>query len=234
MNNTSSIGSMNDGVYALRGIPLPDLIREGAFADVLWFTWTGVHPSEPLRRVIEACLIACVDHGAEPPSAHVARITVSCGKPLADAVAAGTLTFGTRHGNAAGNASRWIREAVAAGKTPKDVAAEAVASSKRLPGLGHPVYATDPRVTALTDVIQDAGISHTHLDFARAVAVELSTLKGKPLPLNIDGALGAIVADAGAPPDIADALFIVARAGGLAAHALEQAQQSSSGTYARG
>lgn len=229
---TSSIGAMKDGVYALRGMALPQLMAEGDFVSVLWLTWTGERPAANVRRVLDACLIACIDHGAEPPSARVARITASCGKQLSDAVAAGTLTLGSRHGNAASDASRWIREAVAAKQSAADVAKEAIAAGTRLAGLGHPVYERDPRVEALVQIVNEAGIPDTHFDFAHDVAEQMSALKKKTLPLNIDGALGAIFADLGASPDLADALFIVARTGGLAAHALEQAASSQS--YSRG
>ncbi|MEN9558558.1 MAG: hypothetical protein RL141_927 [Candidatus Parcubacteria bacterium] len=232
MEFSSSIGMNQNGVYALRGTPIPALIAEADVVSTLWLAWTGARPSNSVRQVLHACLVACMDHGTEPPSAQVTRITASCGKPLADAVAAGVLTLGPRHGNAAGDASRWIREAVAAGRPPVDVATEAVTSKSRLSGIGHPVYEQDPRTAALHEVARAAGISNTHQAFGIAVAQEISSLKGKTMPLNVDGMLGAIMADIDAPPACADALFLAARVMGLAAHAMEESTQSTS--YHRG
>ncbi len=199
---------------------------------MMWLAWTGQQPSAVQRIVLQACFIACIDHGVEPPSAHVARTVASCGKPLADAVAAGLLTLGSRHGNAGGAAAHWIREAVAAGRTPMDVAKSAVRDKIRLPGLGHPEYSVDPRTSKLFDIAKNRLAIIAHFEFALEVSRCMSELKAKPLPLNIDGAIGALIADMGAPDEMADALFIAARTIGLTAHALEESAQSTS--YRRG
>jgi citrate synthase len=45
---------------------------------------------------------------------------------------------------------------------------------------------------------------------------------GDPLPVNIDGAIAAVCGDLGIPPDAANALFIISRVPGIAAHAREE------------
>ncbi|MCR4278627.1 MAG: citryl-CoA lyase [bacterium] len=198
----------------------------------LWNLWTGGRPSKNQEAILDACFLACMDHGQEPPSARVARIVASCGKPLADAVAAGLLTMGPRHGNAGSAASEWIRVAVADGRSAEEVAQEALESEKRLPGIGHPKYDVDPRTTRLHKIAKRNLRETTHFDFALEVARYMTEQKGKSLPLNIDGALGALMADIAAPSDLADALFIVARTIGLIAHARDEAMTSTS--YRRG
>jgi len=47
-------------------------------------------------------------------------------------------------------------------------------------------------------------------------------LAGHPLPVNVDGAIAAICGDIGLPPETADALLLISRVPGLAAHALEE------------
>lgn len=217
----TSIGEMKDGVYALRGTPLPELINGADFVSALWLAWTGARPSADVRRLVEACLVACVDHGVEPPSTHTARVIASCGKPLADAVAAGLLTLGPRHGNAAGAACRWVKEAVASGHTAEQVVSQALAENVRLAGIGHPVYEADPRTEALFALARRHLASTAHLDLITEAARVLSDKRGKKMPVNVDGAIGAIVAELGVDPDVADAIFIVARSVGLVAHARE-------------
>ena len=65
------------------------------------------------------------------------------------------------------------------------------------------------------------------------------SLAGRSLPTNIDGAIAAVCGDMGLPPEVADALLIISRVPGLAAHALEEQRRESpmrvisptSGTY---
>jgi len=42
------------------------------------------------------------------------------------------------------------------------------------------------------------------------------------LPINVDGVIGAIVADMGLPVDLAKALFVYGRVAGLSAHYFEE------------
>ena len=49
--------------------------------------------------------------------------------------------------------------------------------------------------------------------------------KGKPVPMNIDGATAVIFAELGCPPPLARGLFCLSRSVGILAHAWEQMQQ---------
>jgi citrate synthase len=88
-------------------------------------------------------------------------------------------------------------------------------------GFGHRVYEKDPRTIALQRVAKDQALDLPHFEFALKVAEALSAAKGKTMPLNVDGAIGALCADLKWPDEIADALFILGRTGGLVAHARE-------------
>jgi citrate synthase len=64
-----------------------------------------------------------------------------------------------------------------------------------------------------------------HIQMIRAVEMVLNQRPGedgKPLPVNIDGAIAAVCGDLGIPPAIANALFIISRVPGIAAHAEEE------------
>ncbi len=220
---TTSIGEIKDDSYQLRGTPIAELIRNADFISTIWLAWMNAVPTDAVRALLNACLVACIDHGTEPPSANVTRITASCGKPIADAVAAGLLTLGPRHGNAAGASSAWIREALTSGRSAAAIATESIENKKRIPGFGHPEYDVDPRTGALATIATAQLGATPHLTLALEISAALTAQKEKPLPLNVDGAIGAIVADLGAPADIADAIFIASRTIGLLAHAREEA-----------
>ncbi len=229
-----SFGAIKDSEYRLRDIPVSQLMREQDIMSVLCLTWIERLPTVTEKLLINACLVACVDHGIEPPSAHVTRRIASCGKPVADAVAAGLLTLGSRHGNAATVAAVWMEEAIKAGRTPQEIVEEVLASKARLAGVGHPEYKVDPRTTTLASLAGQHLTFHPHLDFALEVSRLLTERKRTPLPLNIDGAIGALMLDLGFPTRMADALFLVARTIGLVAHAWEEMEATSGGTYKRG
>ena len=61
----------------------------------------------------------------------------------------------------------------------------------------------------------------SHISAARAVERAFAAI-GKPLPINVDGALGAILADLGLDPRIFNGIFMIARTPGLVAHVTEE------------
>jgi citrate synthase len=64
----------------------------------------------------------------------------------------------------------------------------------------------------------------------RAIERELTrhpAFSGKSLPVNVDGAIAAVCGDIGLPPETADALLVISRVPGLAAHALEEQGRES-------
>ena len=52
-------------------------------------------------------------------------------------------------------------------------------------------------------------------------------LEDQSLPINVDGAVAAICGDLGLPPEVADALLLISRIPGLAAHVLEEQQRET-------
>jgi citryl-CoA lyase len=61
----------------------------------------------------------------------------------------------------------------------------------------------------------------THMAAARAVERVFAT-RGKALPINVDGATGAILAELGFAPEVMNGIFMIARVPGLVAHVSEE------------
>ena len=81
----------------------------------------------------------------------------------------------------------------------------------RVPGFGHRVHSEiDPRVVVLFDLAAREGLAGEGITFARALEQAIST-QIKPIPLNIDGALAAILVDMGFPSAVGRLLFIIGR-----------------------
>ena len=84
----------------VRGYDLAELIGTVPFPSVVHLLYTGKLPDPPAARLIDAVMVASIDHGAGPPSVLAARTAISGGATLPAAAAAGLLTFGDYHGAA--------------------------------------------------------------------------------------------------------------------------------------
>ncbi len=112
-----------------------------------------------------------------------------------------------------------------------DAAADSVVADwrkaeRRLSGFGHRQHKhRDPRVDRLFELAQQAHLPGKHLQAARALEGALVRRTGKELPINIDGAMAAILGELDFPPSLSNALFMVARITGVLAHANEEMEK---------
>jgi len=88
-------------------------------------------------------------------------------------------------------------------------------------GFGHRLHTRDPRTVRLFELAREAGVDGVHMKAARAVEKSFADAK-KPLPINVDGAIGAILADLGMSPAAFNGIFMIARTPGLVAHVIEE------------
>ena len=90
-----------------------------------------------------------------------------------------------------------------------------------MPGFGHRYHTKDPRYGAAFRTGAEAGVDGEHMQAARAVEKAFATAK-KALPINVDGAIGAILADLGMNLAAFNGIFMIARTPGLVAHVIEE------------
>jgi citrate synthase len=118
-----------------------------------------------------------------------------------------------------------VRRAREEGRSLADVARQTVQDltrqKKRLPGLGHRVHAVDPRTAVLFGQARTYGLAGDGVAFMTALEAAASELI-KPLPINIDGALSAVLYDMGLPALFGKFIFIVGRVAGLTAQVTEE------------
>ena len=226
----TAIATSNATNIWIRGYDIAGLMRGSTFTDAIVLLHLGRLPSAGERRLLDAILIGVCDHGAGAPSCAAARLAASGNRQsLSAAVAAGVLTIGDEHGGAGSNCMELIAASLAAvardNGTPSDAARRAVeaaiAAKRRLPGLGHRVHTTDPRVQVLFDLARSEGIAGDGIAFMEALEAEARS-RIKPLPMNIDGALAAILHDMGFPPAAGRFVFIIGRVAGLTAEIAEE------------
>lgn len=214
----------------LRGYDITQLMSGASFASVLFLLHRNRMPTDGEARLFNALLIASADHGAGAPSCATARLAASGNREsLSGAVAAGILAIGDVHGGAGALLMDAIASIVAGAKatgaplagTAAEFVKHAAATNARVPGFGHRIHTTDPRVAVLFGMAREAGVAGAGIDAVLALEAALSA-DGKALPINIDGALAAIMYDLGFPASAGKLIFIAGRVAGLTAEVAEE------------
>ncbi len=100
------------------------------------------------------------------------------------------------------------------------------AARRPVPGYGHPLHKRqDPRVARLLAVATEAGVAGRHMEIAGLVERLVPEIWGKPLAMNVSGAIAAVLLDAGYPLLAVKGVPILARTAGLIAHLTEEQQR---------
>jgi citrate synthase len=234
----TSIIDMAPGVIRYRGYPIEDLIRARVgLAQMIWLMTRGELPTRAQGELLEAALMSAVDHGPQAPSIAIARMAATCGIGLNGALASAVNVLGDVHGGAGEQAVALymaIDARIGAGASePEAVAAGlddfVAAHGKVIPGFGHRFHPVDPRSAPLLELVDKAAergeVGGRFARIGRAIESSLTSRKGKPIPMNIDGATAVIYAELGFPAPLARGLFCLSRSVGALAHAWEQTQQ---------
>lgn len=218
----------------LRGYPVDEVMGRLTFGETIYLLLVGEVPSPAIGTLMEAMLVSFIDHGATPPSTMAARNTATTGATLRSCVAAGVLGFGQFHGGDIETCMQFLDsglDLVRQGASYKDAAqtllAEIDESGSSIPGFGHRFHTRDPRAGRLFQMALELEIEGGHVQMIRAVdmALEARDNGEPPLPINIDGAIAAVCGDLGIAPGVANALFIISRVPGIAAHAREERER---------
>ena len=228
----TSIIDMEPGRIHLRGRPVQDLIGHMGFARMIWLMVMGDDITGPRATLFEAALVSAVDHGPQAPSIAAARMAATCGIGLQSAMATGLNMLGDVHGGAGEQAIELYRACETAGPEALTDTLDAwrAKNGRFLPGFGHrfhkPVDPRAPRLLGLVDEAAEAGaVPGAYAEIGRAIERHLAEERGKPVPMNIDGATAVIYAELGCPPPLARGFFGLSRSVGILAHAWEQSEQ---------
>ncbi len=110
---------------------------------------------------------------------------------------------------------------------PRKWSREYRAARRAIPGYGHPLHkqARSARAAAVRGRRRGRISSGRHVEIAHAVERLLPELVGRPLALNVSGAIPAVLLDAGYPLLALKGVPILARTAGLIAHLLEEQQR---------
>lgn len=214
-----------------RGHDITTLMTGASFTDAVFLLHQARLPTPGERRLMDAVLIGVADHGPGSPSAAAARIVASGNRQAPEAaVAAGVLAIGDKHAGAAEACMELIADGLARARaeglsleaSADRAVAQAKAQGVRLPGFGHRVHtAIDPRTAILFGLAREHGVGGDGIRFVEALE-RSAAVQIKPLPINIDGALAAVLHDLGLPPLLGKFIFIIGRVAGLTAQVMEE------------
>jgi citrate synthase len=224
---TTGVTKIRPNSVRVRGYDIAELMGNASFGQAVYLILRGDLPDMATGKLMEAMIVSSIDHGATPPSVLAARTVASTGATLSASVAAGIMSINDHHGGAIENCARQLGVIIAAadGGDLEQAAAGQLAAwkteGKRMSGFGHRVHSNDPRTGRLFELAREAGVFGAHCNAAMAVE-KVFIAKGRPLPVNVDGAMGAILADLGFEPEVMNGFFMIARVPGLVAHVSEE------------
>lgn len=212
------------------GYDIADLMSRASYTDTVFLLHKGRLPNDAEKRLLNAILVAVSDHGPGSPSIATSRLVASANRSAPEAaVAAGVLAIGDAHAGA-GLACMQLIEAglaevrdtgVSIQQAGKNAVLRARESGQRLPGMGHRQHTKDPRTAVLFAMAGDSKVAGDGIAFVRAMEAAVAEII-KPMPVNLDGALAAVLFDLGFPPLFGKLVFIIGRVAGLSAHVMEE------------
>ncbi len=222
----TSITDIGPGRIRVRGYDIADVMEHLSYAETVYLLLKGELPTKAEAALMNAILVSSVDHGASPPSVLGTRTVVSGGNPLNAALAGGVLVIGDTHGGAIEQSARifqeWAKKEGSAAVLADGIVDWLNQTKRRMPGFGHRLHNFDPRTGKLFEIAARYGYSGKHIELCKALEKSLAAKLGKPLPINVDGAIAAVISDMGFDWRLGKGFFIISRMPGLLAHAYEE------------
>ncbi|MGQ3176988.1 MAG: citryl-CoA lyase [Blastomonas fulva] len=208
-----------------------DIIGKMDFTSYFWLLVTGSEPTDVQKLFANAVLAAIAEHGLVP-SVVAARMTYAAApEAFHGAVASGLLGCGSVVLGSAEVAGRFYADLVAKVRsgegTPAEIASDGVrtlrAIRQAIPGFGHPQHsAGDPRALLLLKMAEEHGIVGEHIGMLYALRNCLPESLGRPLPINVNGAIPAVMLDVGFPVGALKGISLLARTASLIGHLHEE------------
>ena len=214
----------------IRGYAINELMKKASFADVVYLLHQGQLPAPAVRKIINAILVACADHGTNTPSALAARTVASGNRQGVEAaIAAGILSIGDAYGGVGSECMEMIhyglsyarQNEIAIEPAAAQLVTEMTEAGRHIPGLGLRTHKEDPRVAILQAMMEESRLSGDGIAFLFAIQAS-ARQQIAYLPVNIYGMIGAVLHDLGFSPPYAKLFFIIGRVAGLSAQVMEE------------
>jgi len=205
-----------------------DLLGQRGFTDLLFSQILGRRASSDDLRVLDAALIAIMEHGLTPSAVATRMVYMSSPENIQSAVAAGLLAVGSQFVGTVENSARLLRSILDA---PEGLEAAARAAAQRyrearqpVPGFGQHMHKPDdPRAAKLLAIGREHPQFEGHyLRAMETLSREVDSAFGKHITINATGAVGTLLGELGVPPELMRGFAVISRAAGLVAHVAEE------------
>lgn len=232
-NNYSAICSSDADSIVVRGRDLcKEIIGKRDFTSYFWLLVTGQDPTPVQEKFANAVLTAIAEHGLVPSVVQARMTYAAAPEAFQGAVAAGLLGCGSVVLGSAEIAGQFLAGIVSGSeKDGMDTAADTAVRTLRqdrkpIPGFGHPQHSGgDPRALLLLEMADSDGVSGKHVASLRAVETALPDAIGRTLPINVNGAIPAVMLDVGFPLGALKGISLLARTASLIGHLQEETER---------
>ncbi len=226
----TSLTNIEPNKITVRGYPIDKLMGKVSFSQAIYLMLKGELPSENVGKMMDAMFVSSIDHGVTPPSTLSALTVASTGAAFNAALATGILSINKFHGGAIESAMHIFlqinevrkRDELSFDDAAVKVIREMRENKKVVFGFGHRLHKQDPRTVKLFALAEEYGLAGDHVQIAKSVEKALVEVLGKQLPINVDGAMGAVLCDLDFAPYFGNLFFILSRISGLSAHIHEE------------
>lgn len=220
----------------IRGHSLNALIGKATFAETMFLLLNGHLPSKEQGLVLDALLVACIEHGIAPPSL-IPRLYASYGTGLQHGIAGGISAFGEKMGALGEKMAKLMvdrlgenadQDEATLAQVANDTVTHIMGSGERVPGYGIPLHSRDPRADRVIEIAREQGVFGTYCRFAELMGDAIAAYrKGRPVPLNIDGVCACVALDLGFDWRTTQMFLLTSRSVSMGAHYLEELSQDT-------
>ena len=234
------VSSESEEEVIVRGRNLSELTGAVSFSEMMYLMLSGDLPTKPQARVLDALLVASVEHGIAPPS-MIARCFASYGTTIQTAVGGGILAFGDKMGGLGEQLAKLISERIAESssdpesitekklrRVARSIVADAIESGFRIPGYGIPLHAMDPRAPKVLGIAKAEGTFGVYGRLGELIEEELANQRdGRRVPMNLDGVGAVVILDLGLDWRTTRMFLLTPRSVSMGAHYLEEQDQNT-------
>lgn len=208
-----------------------ELLGRRSFTDVLFEHILG-RPLLPAQaRLVDAVLVALMEHGFTPSAISARLIYMSSPENLQAGVAAGLLGVGSQFIGTMEDCAQLLQSITQASDPAQEAQALAAryrAERRAIPGFGHHLHRPDdPRAVRLLALAEELDLAAGGVQALRQLAGAVDQAAGRHITINATGAVAALLFDLGVPASAMRGFAVIARAAGLVAHLVEEGAQPS-------
>jgi citrate synthase len=227
---TTKISRAEGGKIRVRGYPVEELIEGLSYTKSAFLILRGELPDEREVALFDLVLRSGMDQQFISAAVGAARFTASAfPDSVVPALASGMLATGSVTGSPQEPAEMliealsWDLEDTAASARAVDLWLERRGA---VPGLGHPLHKqAEPRAVTVRRLALELDGWREHGRLLDAIEAELGQRKGRQIPINLAGAIGAVLADLEFDPLIIGGLGALSYGIALLAHITEEIRE---------